>query len=111
MLLVIAILNTLLCKTNSITNSIFINTFICILSFYYCTVQTQAHYCLQRNVMCDALVKAFSSTQCTFEIPDGGMFLWLRFKSKKEVRICTYSTYGFCSAILLTMYKLYWYRT
>ena len=37
--------------------------------------------------MCDALVKAFSSSKCTFEIPDGGMFLWLRFKSQKEVRI------------------------
>ena len=35
--------------------------------------------------MCDALVKAFSSAHCTFDIPDGGMFLWLTFKNKNDV--------------------------
>ena len=37
--------------------------------------------------MCDALKKAFSPAQCQFEIPDGGMFLWLRIKSDKNVRL------------------------
>lgn len=47
--------------------------------------KTQAHYLVQRNIMCSALGEAFTPSQCTFEIPDGGMFLWLKFPNKKNL--------------------------
>jgi DNA-binding transcriptional MocR family regulator len=43
-------------------------------------LQIQAHYLTQRNAMCSALSSLLNPKDCFFELPDGGMFVFLRFR-------------------------------
>jgi len=40
----------------------------------------QGHYCRQRNAMCSALLSQLDRKNVSFEMPDGGMFVFLYFR-------------------------------